>query len=96
MGTNPTGPIPSILKPCWAPLLYNQVLEKEDYFIFHLINESSELNKLDEELPNSITRNHPKNQWVHVPLKLRGHFQINHSCSPVTYNTSSFTAKNKD
>lgn len=64
--------------------------------IFHLINESSELNKNDMDLPDIIVKNHQKNAVITIPKSKRGHFQINHSCSPVSYNTSGFTGKNKD
>lgn len=64
--------------------------------IFHLVNESSELNKSDMDLPDIIVKNHQKSTVITIPRSKRGHFQINHSCSPVTYNTAGFTGKNKD
>ena len=39
---------------------------------------------------------HPKNPVITIPKTKRGFFQINHSCSPVSYNTDGFTSKNKD
>lgn len=63
--------------------------------IFHLVNESSELNKPDENLPETIIKNH-KYQFISIPKSKKNHFQIDHSCSPVNYNTIGFTAKNKD
>ena len=41
-------------------------------------------------------KNHPKNQFVQIPRSKKGLFLVNHSCSPVTYNTAGFTGRNKD
>lgn len=48
------------------------------------------------DLPEIITKNHQKANVVTIPKSKRGHFQVNHSCSPVVYNTNGFTGKNKD
>jgi myosin heavy subunit len=64
--------------------------------LFHLINESSELNKPDENLPETIIKNHQKNEFLQIPKGKKGLFLINHSCSPVNYSTSGFTNRNKD
>jgi myosin heavy subunit len=54
------------------------------------------LNKPDEDLPESIVKNHPKNQFLQLPKSKRGIFMISHSCSPVNYSTAGFTSRNKD
>ena len=33
---------------------------------------------------------------MQIPKSKKGIFLINHSCSPVNYNTSGFTSRNKD
>jgi myosin heavy subunit len=64
--------------------------------IFHLINQSSELNQDDKDLPSSIEKNHSKNLFLKIPKAKRSCFEILHSCSPVNYVTTGFTLKNKD
>lgn len=64
--------------------------------IFHLVNQSSELNQDDKDLPASIEKSHHKNAFLEIPKSKRSCFQIVHSCSPVHYDTTGFTAKNKD
>lgn len=54
------------------------------------------MNKPDENLPDSIIKNHKKNNVIEIPKSKRSMFKVNHSCSPVEYNTNGFTAKNKD
>jgi myosin heavy subunit len=59
------------------------LIENYPLGVLYLISESSELNRPDSSLPQTIVKNHPKTGIVSVPKSKPEFFQVNHSCSPV-------------
>ena len=64
--------------------------------IFQMVDESCQVNTTDEALCQKIVKQHGTNPKLTVPKMAKMSFVVNHTASPVEYNTDGFRFKNRD